>query len=290
MGDYIILTDSCCDLTEELVAELGVQYVPLKVTMGDNTYSNWLDGREIAIKDFYAQMRGGATAKTSAVNPADWEACMEPHLADGNDILVAAFSSGLSATHQAAVIAAEELRPRYPERKIFVVDTLAASSGEGLLVWYAANKRKAGASIEEVRDWLEENKLNMAHWFTVEDLNYLKRGGRISATTALVGTVLGIKPVLHVDDEGHLVSVEKTRGRKSSLKALVDHMERSDIDPNGEMVFISHSDSMADAQWLAGEIRSRMNVADVKIFDVGPVIGSHSGPGTMALFFMARQR
>ncbi len=290
MADYMILTDSCCDLSEELVAELGVQYVPLKVTVEGKTYSNWLDGREIGIKEFYDKMRGGAVAKTAAANPVDWEALMEPILAEGKDILVIAFSSGLSSTHQAAVIAGEELQPRYPDRKIYVVDSLAASSGEGLLVWYAVNQQKAGAPIEDVRDWLEANKLNMAHWFTVDDLVYLKRGGRVSATTALVGTVLGIKPVLHVDDEGHLVSVEKTRGRKASLKALVDHMEKSDINPNGEMVYISHSDSLEDAQWLADEIRGRMNVGDVKIFNVGPVIGSHSGPGTMALFFMAHQR
>lgn len=290
MGDYVILTDSCCDLTEELLAELGVRYVPLKLTMEDNTYSNWLDGREIAIGEFYARMRSGVSPKTSAVNPAGWETLMEQFLADGKDILIAAFSSGLSATCQAASIAAEELRQRYADRKIYVVDTLAASSGEGLLIWHAAKRQKAGASIEEVRDWLEENKRNLAHWFTVEDLNYLKRGGRISATTALVGTMLGIKPVLHVDDEGHLVSVEKARGRKSSLKALLEHMEKSAVKPICEPVFISHSDCIEDANWLAEEIRRRMNVADVRIFDVGPVIGSHSGPGTMALFFLANQR
>ncbi len=290
MGEYVILTDSCCDLTEELVRELDVSYVALRFTIENRTYQNWLDGRDLPFDQFYAKLRSGIMATTSAINPTDWVAAMEPILQAGKDILVIAFSSGLSSTYQAGTMAAAELSERYPDRKIYVVDSLCASSGEGLLVWYAANKKKEGASIEEVRDYLEEHKLHLSHWFTVEDLNFLKRGGRVSATTALVGTVLGIKPVLHVDDEGHLINVDKARGRKSSLNALVDRMEKTAIHPEGETVFICHGDCLAEAQYLAEQVKNRLHVAEVRIFETGPVIGSHSGPGTMALFFMGKQR
>jgi DegV family protein with EDD domain len=290
MGEYVILTDSCCDLNEELLAEFGVQYVPLNFTLEGQTYENWLDGRQLPFSEFYAKLRAGSMSTTAAVNPTDWVAKMEPILQDGKDILLIAFSSGLSSTYQAGVIAAEELNSRYPERTVMVVDSLCASSGEGLLVWYAAKKKADGASMQEVHDWLEENKLHLSHWFTVEDLNFLKRGGRVSATTALVGTVLGIKPVLHVDDEGHLINVDKTRGRKASLNALVDRMEKTAINPVGETVFISHGDCIADAEYVAEQVKSRLGVGEVKIFSVGPVIGSHSGPGTMALFFLGQHR
>ena len=290
MGEYVILTDSCCDLSEEFVRELGVAYVPLKFTIENETYENWLDGRELATGEFYARLRGGAMATTAAINPNEWTAAMEPYLKDGKDLLVIAFSSGLSSTYQAATMAAEELTERYPERKLFVVDSLCASSGEGLLVYHAAARKNAGATIEEVRDWLEANKLHLAHWFTVEDLHFLKRGGRVSATTAVVGTVLGIKPVLHVDDEGHLINVGKTRGRKASLNALVDHMEKTAIDAANQTVFISHGDCEDEAGYVAEQVKARLHVTDVKIFPIGPVIGSHSGPGTMALYFLATAR
>ncbi len=290
MDNYVILTDSCCDLSEELMREMDVQYIPMRFTMEDKTYENWLDGRQMATDAFYGKLRGGTMATTSAINPSDWVAAMEPILEAGQDILVIAFSSGLSSTYQAATMAAEEMLERHPARKVLVVDSLCASSGEGLLVWHAAQKRKEGGSIESVRDWLEQNKLHLAHWFTVEDLNFLKRGGRVSATTALVGTVLGIKPVLHVDDEGHLINVDKARGRKSSLNALLDRMEKSALPAGGGTVFISHGDSPTDAQYVADQVKSRLHVNDVRIFSIGPVIGSHSGPGTIALFFLAKQR
>lgn len=290
MGDYVILTDSSCDLTEALLRELEVGYVPLRFTMEGETYENWLDGRQMPIGEFYRRLRGGAMAKTAAINPSDWALEMEKHVREGKDVLVIAFSSGLSSTYQAATLAAEDLAPRYPGRKIAVVDTLCASSGEGLLVYHAVMKKRAGATMDEVRAWLEENRLHLAHWFTVEDLHFLRRGGRVSSTTAVVGTVLGIKPVLHVDNEGHLVSVSKTRGRKSSLNALVDRMEKTALDAASQTVFISHCDCLEEAEYVAQQVRARCGVQDVRIFDVGPVIGSHSGPGTMALFFLASER
>lgn len=290
MGDYVILTDSSADLSAEMVAELGVEVLPLTFTMGDNTYRNWPDNREMDPGDFYARLRGGAMATTAAVNVADYTEAMEPMLKAGKDVLVLAFSSGLSATCHSAKIAAGELAEEHPDRKIYVVDTLCASLGQGLLVWYAAKLKQQGKTIEEVRDWTEEHKLNLCHWFTVDDLMFLKRGGRVSAATAVLGTMLAIKPVMHVDNEGHLIKVGTARGRNASLKALVDHMEESVLDLKDQVIFISHGDCLADAQKVADDVKSRFGVETVIINYVGPVIGAHSGPGTVALFFLGSER
>ena len=285
MNDYVLLTDSSADLTDALVKELGVEVLPLSFTMRNKTYRNWPDNREIDPKDFYRQLREGEMATTSAVNVSDFTETIEPHLKEGRDVLVVAFSSGLSATCHSAQIAAQELSEQYPERKVYVVDSLCASLGQGLLVWYAARMKNEGRGIGAVRDWLEENKLHLCHWFTVDDLHFLKRGGRISSATAVLGTMLSIKPVMHVDDEGHLTKVGTARGRNASLKALVDHM-----DPAGQTVFISHGDCEGDANRVAEDVKRRFGVQTVVLNNVGPVIGAHSGPGTVALFFLGRHR
>ena len=290
MSDYVLLTDSSADLTAELVAELGVEVLPLSFHMGDKTYRNWPDNREIDPKDFYRRLRAGETATTSAVNVSDYTEAVEPLVQAGRDVLIIAFSSGLPATCHSAQIAAQELSERYPDRKIWVVDSLCASLGQGLLVWYAARMKAQGKSMEEVRDWLEDNKLHLCHWFTVDDLHFLKRGGRISPATAVVGTMLSIKPVMHVDDEGRLVKVGTARGRNASLKALVNHMEETAIDPGSQVVFISHGDCLEDAQKVADDVKRRFGVEQVVLNNVGPVIGAHSGPGTVALFFLGSKR
>ena len=290
MSEYVIVTDSSADLTAGMAEELGVEVLPLSFTVKGQTYRNYPDNREMDPGAFYAMLRAGEMATTAAVNVADYTSVLEPLLEQGKDVLVLAFSSGLSATYQSSVIAVEELRARFPERKIFTVDTLCASLGQGLLVYLAAKKQQAGASIEEVRDWAEENKLHLCHWFTVDDLHFLKRGGRISAATAVLGSMLHIKPVLHVDDEGHLINMGKARGRGASLTALVDHMEETAIDPASQVVFISHGDCLADAEKVAGDVKKRLGVKEVVINHVGPVIGAHSGPGTLALFFLGSRR
>ena len=290
MNDYVLLTDSSADLTDALVKELGVEVLPLSFTMRNKTYRNWPDNREIDPKDFYRQLREGEMATTSAVNVSDFTETIEPHLKEGRDVLVVAFSSGLSATCHSAQIAAQELSEQYPERKVYVVDSLCASLGQGLLVWYAARMKNEGRGIGAVRDWLEENKLHLCHWFTVDDLHFLKRGGRISSATAVLGTMLSIKPVMHVDDEGHLTKVGTARGRNASLKALVDHMAETAIDPAGQPVFISHGDCEEDANKVAEDVKRRFGVQTVVLNNVGPVIGAHSGPGTVALFFLGRHR
>lgn len=284
---YQILTDSCCDFPTEYYEKLNLTMVPLSVDFRGEVFD---DKNDDSLKTLYAGLRAGEVARTAAVNPERWASAMEPVLSRGEDVLVIAFSSGLSTTYQSAVIAAEELKEKYPDRAIYVVDTLAASMGQGLLTWYACKKRDEGASLEEVRDWLEENKLHLCHWFTVDDLMYLKRGGRISAATAVVGTMLQIKPVLHMDDEGHLINMAKARGRKASLEALAKKAGELGTSYDNSTVFISHGDCIDDANYLAGLMKERYGVKDVVISYVGSVIGSHSGPGTVALFFLGTHR
>ena len=290
MDDFVILTDSCCDMTARMAADLELEVLPLSLNMGDRVYHNYLDGREIGFQDFYVQLRAGALATTSAINVGVFDEAMRKILDSGRDVLYLAFSSALSTTYQSAVIAADDLREAYPGRKIFVVDTLSASLGQGLLVYLAVQEQRKGRSIEEVRDWAESTKLNLCHQFTVDDLHFLKRGGRISATTAVVGSMLQIKPVLHVDNEGRLIHIGKARGRQASLKALVDKMEKTVTEEGKKTVFISHGDCRKDAVAVADMVRERFGTQDIRINYVGPVIGAHSGPGTLALFYLGTER
>ena len=290
MSDFVILTDSSADLGADLVQQLDVRVLPLSFTIQDHVYHNYPDNREMEPHAFYEMLRAGEVATTSAVNVAQYTEALEPLLQEGRDVLVLAFSSGLSATYSSSVIAVEDLREKYPDRKLYTVDTLCSSLGQGLLVYLAAQQRAQGKSIEEVRDWAEANKLKLCHQFTVDDLHFLKRGGRISATTAVVGSMLKIKPVLHVDNEGRLINIGKARGRAASLKALVDKMEQTAIDPGDQTVFISHGDCLEDAQMVAQMVRDRFGVKDVYLNYVGPVIGAHSGPGTLALFYVGIER
>ena len=290
MSEYVLITDSSADLSQEMVQELGVTVLPLSFTIQGKTYRNYPDNREMDLPLFYDMLRAGELATTSAVNVAEYTQAVEPILQEGKDVLILAFSSGLSSTYQASVLAAGELREKYPDRKIYTVDTLCASLGQGLLVYLAAQEQRKGKSIEEVRDWAEETKLHLCHQFTVDDLHFLKRGGRISATTAVVGSMLQIKPVLHVDNEGHLISIGKARGRQASLKALVDKMEKTVTEEGRKTVFISHGDCRKDAVAVADMVRERFGTQDVRINYVGPVIGAHSGPGTLALFYLGTER
>ena len=290
MSDFVILTDSSADLGADMVAQLDIQVLPLSFTIQGVTYHNYPDNHEMDPAVFYSMLRKGDLATTAAVNVAQYTEALEPLLQAGKDVLVLAFSSGLSATYNSSRIAVEELSEKYPDRKLYTVDTLCASLGQGLLVYLAAKEREKGKSIEEVRDWVEAHKLNLCHQFTVDDLHFLKRGGRISATTAVLGSMLQIKPVLHVDDEGHLINIAKARGRAASLKALVDKMEITAIDPKDQIVFISHGDCLADAEMVAQMVKDRMGVQQVYINYVGPVIGAHSGPGTLALFYVGTER
>ena len=289
MRDFVILTDSCCDLPAALAEELNIQVAPLTVSLDGADYRNYLDGREIGFHEFYEKVRGGAMGTTSAVSVGSFQEKMRPILAAGKDVLCLNFSSGLSTTYQSAVIAAEDLKAEFPDGKVYVVDSLNASLGQGLFVWLCAREKAAGKTIEEVRDYAEAMKGRVKAWFTVDDLNHLKRGGRSSPATAMFGSMLSIKPVMHVDETGHLVAVSKARGRKASLLALVDQMEELAENPGEQTVFISHGDCKADADFVAEEIRRRFGTKDIIIHYVGPVIGSHTGCGVVALFFVGKE-
>ncbi|MBE6934108.1 MAG: DegV family protein [Ruminococcaceae bacterium] len=287
MSQYQIITDSGCDLPKAMLEQLGIRTVPLTVNFREETRGDSVDE---GMSELYAALRAGEVATTSAINPDRWVQEMLPYLESGADLLVITFSSGLSATYQSAVIAADELKETYPQRKIFVVDSLSASLGQGLLVWYACQKKQEGLSLEELASWTEENRMHLCHWFTVDDLMYLKRGGRVSATTALVGTMLQIKPVLHMDDEGHLINMSKTRGRKASIEALAEKAVQLGAGYENHTMFICHGDCLEDARYLETLVKEKCGVKEVLIGYTGTVIGSHSGPGTLALFFMGKNR
>ena len=283
---FKIITDSCCDLTAEMVAQCELSVALLSVEMDGRGYSI----EEMTPVELYTHLRNGKLPKTAAVNPEGWAELIRPALQAGQEVLVLAFSSGLSATYQSAVIAAGELREEFPDRKLIVIDTLCASIGQGLLVYTAAKLREQGKSIDEVAAWVEDHKKNVCHWVTVEDLMHLKRGGRVSAATAVVGTMLSIKPIIRVDDEGKLENLAKARGRKASLNYLLDRMAES-FDPElSDTVFIGHGDCLADAQTLESAIRSRFGVKNVYINYVGAVIGAHTGPGVAVIGFFGKNR
>ena len=284
---YRIITDTGCDYPEQMYQDLNLGLVRLTVNFrGEavNTYSEeWL-------KDMFNGLRAGESASTAAANPMDWADVIEPVLAGGEDALVLVFSSGLSTTYQSAVIAANELMEKYPDRKVNVVDTLCASLGQGLFVYYACKKRDEGLDLEALTAWCEEKKFNLCHWFTVDDLMYLKRGGRISAATALVGTMLQIKPILHMDDKGHLINVSKVRGRKAAIEAIAKKLGETGLPGENDTIFICHGDCMEDAQYLGKLAKEKYGVKNVFIYYVGAVIGSHSGPGTLSIFYLGQHR
>lgn len=289
--DFELVTDSCCNLTEDVIDDLGLHVLPLTFMIDGEQYQSYLKGQVTDLGQFYTMMREGKVITTSLPNLGNVEATARRLLTEGRDILYLGFSSALSGTYEAVSLLGKQLQAEFPERKIYTVDTLAASGGEGLLVWLAAKKAQEGASIEEVRDWVEENKLRIAHWFTVDDLMFLFRGGRVSKTSAWAGTLLNIKPVLHVDNEGRLIPMEKVRSRKKSLTALLDHMEKTATAPvDQQLVLLNHGDCLEEAEALAEQIKERFGVKEVVINYIDPVIGAHSGPGTMALFFLASER
>jgi DegV family protein with EDD domain len=290
MNNYVIITDSTADLPIDIIRELGIDVVPLQFNIDGNEYKNYPDERGLDPKQFYGQLRAGKTASTSAINTADLIGIFEPYVKAGTDVLYIAFSSALSGTCNNSIIAGQELELKYPGRRILIVDSLCACMGEGLLVYLAVMEQKKGRNLTEVYDFVIANRLHLCHWFTVDDLNHLKRGGRLSATSALLGTLLGIKPILHVDDEGRLIPVGKTRGRRQSLEGLVDKMAQTAEDPGSQTVFISHGDCVEDARVVETLVRQRLKPKNVVIGYIGPVIGAHSGPGTVALYFLGSPR
>lgn len=288
MGSYVIITDSSCDLTAAMVQDLGVSVVQLAVLA--EGYPPRPNDR-IDVTEFYAELRQKKKATTSAASIDTFLTVFDEYLSQGEDVLYLAFSSGLSGTYNASFVAAQELSEKYPDRKIATVDTLAASMGQGLLVYLAAKKKQAGEDFDSVKTFVENNRLNLCHWFTVDDLFFLQRGGRVSTAKAVLGTMLAVKPILHVDNAGHLINVGKSRGRRGSIDELFERVKKNAWSNIAEQtVFISHGDCLADAEYLAGRLKNELGVKDIVISYIGPVIGAHSGPGTVAVFFLGDER
>lgn len=290
MEKFIIITDSCSDLPIELVNELSLHVLPLSVDVDGKSYYNYPDEREITNKDFYDLLRNKRIAKTSQLNSNDFIEYFEKYLQENYDILYIGFSSALSGTYNSSRLAAIELNEKYPNRNIVTIDSLSASMGQGLLLYFACNMKKEGKSLEEIANWVEENKLKLCHLFTVGELGTLKRGGRLSASVALIGTLLNVKPILHVSDEGKLIPLTKARGRKSSLEKLIDLMEDKIENPTNQTIFISHGDCFEEAEFVGNKIKERYGVKDIIFGYIGPVIGAHAGPGTIAIFFIGNSR
>ena len=288
MKDYVIFTDSACDIKPELLKDWGVQYRNLSFRFDDSEkeYSN----EDMAVDAFYAKMKAGGVAKTAAVNVEAFADDFETILKSGKDVLYIGFSSGLSTTFNSARLAAEQLKDSYPDSKVIVIDSLAASAGQGLLLYLTVEEKKKGATIEEAAEYAKSMIPRLGIWFTVDDLGYLKRGGRVSPTAAFFGNLLGIKPVLYMDNDGHLIPVMKVRGRKTSIATLADKYGELASTKESGTVYISHGACLTDAEALAALLKERYGVETALITDVGPVIGAHSGPGTLALFFVANAR
>lgn len=290
MNKYVIVTDSCIDLPKSLVVSLGITVIPLTVIIEKKEYKNYPDEREITATDFYNLLRSEAVATTSQLSPSDFINVMEPLLKEGIDIISISFSSALSGTYQSAVVARNELLKDYPDRKILTLDSLCASMGQGLLVTYAAKMAKMGKDIDEVAKWVEDNKQSIAHLFTVSDLNHLKRGGRLSAGKAFIGTLIQLKPLLHVSDEGKLVPISKARGRKIALNRMVERVIQTIENPADQLIYISHGDCYEEALYVKEQILKLIDVKEVLINYIGPVIGAHSGLGTLAIFYRGNER
>lgn len=286
---YWIVTDSTIDMPKRYVdSQENFRVLNMSYTMDGVSYVP--DGTDENSREIYRQLRAGKNIVTAQVNSESWREAFEEILAGGNDLLVIAFSSGLSGTCQAAFTAAEEAREKYPDRKLEVIDSLCASAGEGLLVDYALRNRDRGMSLEENAAWVRENVQNIIHWFTVDDLMFLMRGGRVGAVSAYIGSLVKIKPILHVNEEGKLIPREKVQGRRKSIRALADKVKQNIVHPEGQLVLISHGDCEAEAQSLADMIKAELPVAEVRLSYIGPIVGAHSGPGTLAVFFMGKGR
>ena len=287
MSKFVIYTDSACDISKEILDSWGVGLLELSFQFNgsDEVYLNSM----ISPKEIYGKMRSGTMGKTSAVNMETFKEAFCKELSNGVDVLYIGLSSGISGTYNSARLAAEELLEEYPENRVIAIDSLCASAGQGLLLKLAVDKKAEGASLEETARHVMEKRPGLCHWFTVDDLKYLKAGGRVSAASAFVGGVLNIKPVLHVDDEGHLINMQKVRGRRAALNAFLDKYDELASDKMGE-VYISQADCMDDAEYVKAELEARFGARVTLITDIGPVIGLHAGPGTIAVFFEGTKR
>jgi len=287
---YVLISDSCSDMTPAMVEETETKIVPMIFRIDENDYLDYPDDREMSSHDFYDKLRNGKKSQTCQITPSRYIEFIKPFLKEGKDVLLVVFSSALSSTYTSATLAVNALREKYPERKINIIDSLSAAGGQGYFVYMLGLNRNKGMSLEENTKWGEDNKLHVAHWFTIDDLMYLKRGGRLSASKAWMGTLLTLKPILHVDDEGRLVPMETVRGRKQAVIALMNHFEKTAYDPANNVVLIAHADDIASARFLGERLQAKHKILKLIYGNIGPVIGSHTGANAILLFFMAKHR
>lgn len=289
MRDYVIVSDATLDLPYSIIQELGIRVIPMGVDINHVAYNYHPDEKELKIDEFYEKLKAGAETHTTQITPITFMDYFKSILNENLDILYIGFSSGLSGTYSAAQLVVDELVQEYPDRKIYCIDSKCASIGEGLLVYHAALQKKKGLTIDELNAWVEEHKYDSRHWFTVRDLFYLKRGGRVTSIEAVVGTALRIRPVLSTDEKGKLVVVSKIRGTKAEMDFLISRMETEGVDLSSQTVIIGHGDNLEQAKELERQIRSKNIVKDVIISKIGPIIGTHTGPGMLALVFMGKK-
>lgn len=287
---FKLVTDSAANLTDELIEKYDIEIISLQYFIGENSFKSYLKNQKTDFSNVYKLLREKENITTSLASREDCDEVILPLLKEGNDVLVLAFSSGLSGTYQNINLACEDYREEFPDRKIIVVDTLCAAMGQGLLIHYAAKLRDEGKSIEEVAEFAENTKLKICHLFTIDDLFFLKRGGRLSGTGALFGTMLGIKPMLHVANDGKLYVTGKVRGRAATIEEMLNGINQKEIDIREQDVFIVHGDCLGDAEKLANRIKERFGVNNITINMLDPVIAAHSGPGTLAVFFIGESR
>ena len=287
MSQYVFLSDSGCDLPVSRLQELDIRLIPMTVTMEGDVN---VRADELNTQEMYAYLRSKKMAKTSAISVGEYIDVFESYAAAGKDVYYLAFSSGLSTSYHNALIAAKDVTDKFPERKIVVQDSLSASNGLGLFCEMVAAWRKEGVPLEELEKKAEDIRLRICHQFTVDDLFFLKRGGRISGATALIGTVLQFKPIMHADNEGHLVAIGKVRGRKAAIAALFDQVVATLDKERASRFIIGHGDCLQDAQMLADMVREKLGYTDISVYDIGPTIGAHSGPGTLAIFYVGTER
>jgi len=290
MNDYVIVSDATLDLPVQIVEQYKIKVIPMGLHIDEEEYTHYPDERELPVEEFYNKLKAGSTSHTTQITPVLFMEYFEEILKQGKDILYIAFSSGLSGTYNTSQIVIRDLAEEYPDRKIYSVDSLCASIGEGLLVFQAALQKQRGLNIEQLRDWVEQNKRNARHWFTVKDLYHLKRGGRISTIEAFVGTALKIRPVLSTDTNGKLAVVSKIRGTRAELDYMLTQMETEGTELAEQTVLIGHGDDLEQAKELEKLIRSRNLVKDVMIAKIGPIIGTHTGPGMLALTYMGESK
>lgn len=287
MNDYIITVNSTVDVPKEWLEERNVPFIPLKYTIDGETYQDMMG---LSSKEFFAKLREGKMSVTSQINPEEARAALEPFLKEGKDVLHLGFSSGLSGTLNSMKLAAEELREKYPDRKLIIVDTLCACMGEALLLYYVLKRKSEGMTIEEAAGWAEEHKLHICHNVTIDDLYHLQRGGRVSKTAAVLGSMVQIKPMIHMDNEGKLQVIGKERGRKKSLQKIVEKAAEQSRGWENDIIMITHGDCIEDAEYVAELVRKKMGIGNILINNIGTVIGSHTGPGVVAVFCMGSER